>query len=133
MGINQSVPRITAQDRAILEYVLLHPITTLSISNCSPPPASNYSVTNFGSIRGRCAKSSGACGSLPSFCSQIQVVLDREQEIAKTHLATGQKDRALIALRQRKYQQSLLLKTDTQLENLEQLVHIPLHDFAVLK
>ena len=61
------------------------------------------------------------------------MVLDREQEIAKTHLATGQKDRALIALRQRKYQQSLLLKTDTQLENLEQLVHIPLHDFAVLK
>jgi charged multivesicular body protein 6 len=51
-------------------------------------------------------------------------VLDREHEIAKAHLATGQKDRAVIALRRRKYQQSLLLKTDSQMENLEQLVRL---------
>lgn len=51
-------------------------------------------------------------------------MLDREHEIAKAHLATGQKDRAVIALRRRKYQQSLLLKTDSQLENLEQLVRL---------
>ncbi|KAK7059067.1 Vacuolar protein sorting-associated protein 20 [Paramarasmius palmivorus] len=75
MGGNQSVPKITAQDRAILEFV-----------------------------------------------DSIQVILDREQAIAKEHLANGQKDRALTALRRRKYQQSLLLKTDGQLENLEQLV-----------
>jgi len=61
---------------------------------------------------------------------QIQVVLDREHEIAKAHLATGQKDRAVIALRRRKYQQSLLLKTDSQLENLEQLVCL---SFMLLK
>lgn len=36
----------------------------------------------------------------------------------------GQKDRAVIALRRRKYQQGLLLKTDVQLENLEQLVRV---------
>ncbi|KAL0565182.1 Vacuolar protein sorting-associated protein 20 [Marasmius crinis-equi] len=53
---------------------------------------------------------------------QIQSVLDREQAIAKSLLASGQKDRALTALRRRKYQQSLLTKTDGQLENLEQLV-----------
>lgn len=53
---------------------------------------------------------------------QIQVILDREHEIAKTNLAAGHKDRALTALRRRKYQQGLLLKTDGQLENLEQLV-----------
>lgn len=53
---------------------------------------------------------------------QIQVVLDREHAIAKAHLATGQKDRAVIALRRRKYQESLLVKTDKQLESLEQLV-----------
>jgi len=53
---------------------------------------------------------------------QIQGVLDREQAIAKAHLEAGKKDRALIALRQRKYQQSLLTKTDQQLENLEQMV-----------
>jgi len=50
------------------------------------------------------------------------MVLDREHEIAKAHLAAGQKDRAMTALRRRKYQQGLLLKTDNQLENLEQLV-----------
>jgi len=59
---------------------------------------------------------------LKQYQKKIQVVLDREHEIAKAHLATGQKDRAVIALRRRKYQQSLLLKTDGQLENLEQLV-----------
>jgi charged multivesicular body protein 6 len=49
-------------------------------------------------------------------------VLDREQEIAKTQLAAGQKDRALLALRRRKYQQQLLTKTDGQLITLEELV-----------
>lgn len=53
---------------------------------------------------------------------QIQIVLDREEDIAKQQLRAGQKDRALVTLRQRKYQESLLQKTDVQLENLEQLV-----------
>lgn len=64
--------------------------------------------------------------STPNVRVQIQVVLAREHEIAKLHLANGQKDRALVALRQRKYQQSLLDKTDGQLETLEQLVCLPL-------
>ena len=58
---------------------------------------------------------------------QIQAVLDREHEIAKQQLAAGNKDRALIALRKRKYQEGLLIKTDTQLENLERLVCPHLH------
>ncbi|KAL1754696.1 Snf7-domain-containing protein [Schizophyllum commune] len=86
MGGNQSVPKITAQDKAILEYA------------------------------------SRRDGSLTSLSGQIQTILDREHAIAKTHLANGQKDRAIIALRRRKYQESLLVKTDGQLENLEQLV-----------
>ncbi|KAI0304772.1 Snf7 family [Russula brevipes] len=53
---------------------------------------------------------------------RIQIILDREHEIAKQHLAAGHKDRALVALRRRKYQEGLLGKTDGQLENLEQLV-----------
>lgn len=53
---------------------------------------------------------------------KIQVVLDREQEIARQHLRAGKKDRAVVALRQRKYQETLLAKTDGQLEQLEQLV-----------
>lgn len=56
--------------------------------------------------------------------SQIQIVLDREEEIAKQQLRAGRKDRALVTLRQRKYQEGLLQKTDIQLENLEQLVRI---------
>ncbi|EJD03831.1 uncharacterized protein FOMMEDRAFT_167148 [Fomitiporia mediterranea MF3/22] len=73
MGNNQSTPKITQQDKAILDF-------------------------------------------------SIQTVLDREQEIARQHLRAGHKDRALVALRQRKYQESLLVKTDNQLESLEQLV-----------
>jgi len=59
---------------------------------------------------------------LKQYQKKIQVILDREYAIAKAHMAAGHKDRAIVALRQRKYQQSLLLKTDGQLENLEQLV-----------
>ncbi|KAJ7492733.1 Snf7 family, partial [Mycena latifolia] len=85
MGANQSVPKITAQDRAILDLKLQR-------------------------------------DKLKQYQKKIQVVLEREHAIAKAHLATGQKDRAVIALRRRKYQQSLLLKTDGQLETLEELV-----------
>ncbi|KAL0951347.1 hypothetical protein HGRIS_008051 [Hohenbuehelia grisea] len=85
MGTNQSVPKVTAQDSAILDLKLQR-------------------------------------DKLRQYQKKLQVVLDREHEIAKAHLAKGDKDRAVIALRRRKYQQSLLLKTDGQLENLEQLV-----------
>ena len=53
---------------------------------------------------------------------QIQHVLSREHEIARQHLRAGRKERAVVALRARKYQESLLAKTDNQLEQLEQLV-----------
>ncbi|KAF7436696.1 Vacuolar protein sorting-associated protein 20 [Pleurotus ostreatus] len=85
MGGNQSVPKVTPQDRAILDLKLQR-------------------------------------DKLRQYQKKIQVILDREHEIAKAHLAAGQKDRAVIALRRRKYQQGLLVKTDGQLENLEQLV-----------
>jgi len=85
MGGNQSVPKITAQDRAILDLKLQR-------------------------------------DKLKQYQKKIQGVLDREHTIAKAQIAAGQKDRALIALRRRKYQQSLLTKTDEQMENLEQLV-----------
>jgi len=85
MGGNQSIPKITAQDRAILDLKLQR-------------------------------------DKLKQYQKKIQVILDREHTIAKDQIAAGQKDRALIALRRRKYQQSLLTKTDEQMENLEQLV-----------
>ncbi|TFL06702.1 Snf7-domain-containing protein [Pterulicium gracile] len=79
------VPKITAQDRAILDLKLQR-------------------------------------DKLRQYQKQIQGTLDREQEIAKQHLAAGRKDRALLALRHRKYQQGLLQKTDAQMESLQQLV-----------
>lgn len=85
MGANSSVPKITAQDRAILDLKLQR-------------------------------------DKLKQYQKKIQGVLDREHAIAKAHLEAGQKERATIALRRRKYQRSLLVKTDSQLENLEQLV-----------
>ncbi|KLO09339.1 hypothetical protein SCHPADRAFT_922383 [Schizopora paradoxa] len=85
MGATQSTPRITAQDKAILDLKLQR-------------------------------------DKVKQYRKKIQIVLDREEEIAKQQLRAGQKDRALVTLRQRKYQESLLQKTDTQLENLEQLV-----------
>lgn len=53
---------------------------------------------------------------------QIEVVLEREREIAKEALLKGNRARALTALRQRKYQETLLSQTDSQLETLQKLV-----------
>ncbi|KAJ3935455.1 MAG: Snf7 family [Lentinula lateritia] len=85
MGGNQSAPKITAQDRAILDLKLQR-------------------------------------DKVKQYQKNLQAILDREEAIAKQHLEAGHKDRALVALRRRKYQQGLLLKTDGQLENLQQLV-----------
>jgi len=85
MGGNQSVPKVTAQDRAILDLKLQR-------------------------------------DKVKQYQRNIQAILDREEAIAKQHLEAGRKDRALVALRRRKYQQGLLVKTDGQLENLQQLV-----------
>ncbi len=52
---------------------------------------------------------------------RITVLTGRETEIAKEMLAKGDKRRALLALRRKKYQESLLVKTDAQLEQLEKL------------
>lgn len=59
---------------------------------------------------------------LKKYQVRIQIVLDREQEIAKQALAAGNKTKALIALRQRKYQETILSQTDSQLETLQKLV-----------
>jgi len=59
---------------------------------------------------------------LKRYRGKVQSVLDLEQEIARDALAKGDKQRALTALRQRKYQDGLLAKTDAQLETLQNLV-----------
>lgn len=58
---------------------------------------------------------------LRQYQKRITVLTDRETQIAKQMLAQGDKKRALLALRRKKYQESLLSKTDSQLEQLEKL------------
>lgn len=47
------------------------------------------------------------------------MITARETDIAKQCLARGDKQRALLALRRKKYQETLLEKTDAQLAQLE--------------
>lgn len=54
---------------------------------------------------------------------RMTILTDRETAIAKECLARNDRRRALLALRRKKYQESLLAKTGAQLEQLEQLVN----------
>ncbi|KAG5362894.1 Charged multivesicular body protein 6-A [Yarrowia sp. B02] len=58
---------------------------------------------------------------LKQYKKKIQVVLDSEVQLAKDALKKGDKKRALLALRKKKYQEGMLTKTDEQLETLENL------------
>lgn len=58
---------------------------------------------------------------LHQYQKRITMITTRETEIARECLAKGDKTRALLALRRKKYQESLLSKTDAQLEQLEKL------------
>ena len=58
---------------------------------------------------------------LQQYQRRITVLTDKETEVARQMLAKKDKKRALLALRRKKYQESLLAKTDAQLAQLEQL------------
>jgi charged multivesicular body protein 6 len=58
---------------------------------------------------------------LKKYQKQIQVVLERETEVAKQLLKEGDKKRALLVLRRKKYQSQMLEKTEQQLMNLEEM------------
>ncbi|KAI9811434.1 MAG: Vacuolar protein sorting-associated protein 20 [Pycnora praestabilis] len=58
---------------------------------------------------------------LHQYQKRITIITDREKAVAKECLSRGDKPKALLALRRKKYQESLLSKTDAQLEQLEQL------------
>ncbi|KAG6041093.1 hypothetical protein E4U41_006031 [Claviceps citrina] len=58
---------------------------------------------------------------LHQYQRRITVLTDKETDIAKQMLAKGDRKRALLALRRKKYQETLLAKTDAQLEQLEKL------------
>nr|OQO15792.1 hypothetical protein B0A51_14414 [Rachicladosporium sp. CCFEE 5018] len=58
---------------------------------------------------------------LHQYQKRIKVVTDRETDIARECLRANQKDKALLALRRKKYQETLLAKTDQQLAQLQAL------------
>lgn len=58
---------------------------------------------------------------LHQYQQRISVITSRETAIARECLARGDKPKALLALRRKKFQETLLAKTDAQLETLEQL------------
>lgn len=58
---------------------------------------------------------------LHQYQQRITLITDRETAVARACLARGEKTKALLALRRKKFQQTLLAKTDAQLETLEQL------------
>ncbi|KAH8678056.1 Snf7 family [Xylariales sp. PMI_506] len=59
---------------------------------------------------------------LHQYQRRITILTEKETAIARQLVAAGDKKRALLALRRKKYQESLLAQTDAQLEQLQQLV-----------
>jgi charged multivesicular body protein 6 len=60
---------------------------------------------------------------LKQYQKKISVQLERDRDVARALLKDGKKDKAKLMLRKKKFQESLLTKTDGQLENIERLVH----------
>ncbi|KAG1055360.1 hypothetical protein G6F43_002686 [Rhizopus delemar] len=60
---------------------------------------------------------------LKKYQKNLNVVINKEVEAAKLALNKGNKQKALLALRKKKYQEQLLEKTEQQLMNLEELTH----------
>ena len=60
---------------------------------------------------------------LIKYQKKIEGNLEKDKELAKKLLKEGKKDRAKLLLRKKKYHESLLTRTDGQLNNLETLVH----------
>ncbi|CAG5117658.1 unnamed protein product [Candidula unifasciata] len=60
---------------------------------------------------------------LKQYQKKITVQLERDREVARALLKDGKKEKAKLILRKKKFQESLLTKTDGQLENIERLVH----------
>ena len=59
---------------------------------------------------------------LKQYQKKIEGNLENDRELAKRLLKEGRKDRAKLLLRKKKYQESLLAKTDNQLDNLGKIV-----------
>ena len=60
---------------------------------------------------------------LKQYQKKIEGNLESDRQLAKRLLKEGKKDRAKLMLRKKKYQESLLARTDGQLDNLGEIVY----------
>ncbi|KAH9519792.1 Charged multivesicular body protein 6 [Bulinus truncatus] len=60
---------------------------------------------------------------LKQYQKKITSQLERDRTVARALLKDGKKDKAKLMLRKKKFQETLLTKTDAQLDNIEKLVH----------
>ncbi|XP_014480965.1 PREDICTED: charged multivesicular body protein 6 [Dinoponera quadriceps] len=60
---------------------------------------------------------------IKQYQKKIEQALEKERVLAKELLKNGKKDRALLLLRKKRFQEQVLSRTDGQLENLERMVH----------
>ncbi|XP_076438090.1 charged multivesicular body protein 6-A-like [Babylonia areolata] len=60
---------------------------------------------------------------LKQYQKKVLAQLDRDRDMARKLLQEGKKDKAKLMLRKKKFQESLIEKTDGQLDNLEKLVN----------
>jgi charged multivesicular body protein 6 len=60
---------------------------------------------------------------LKQYQQKILLTLDKEKIMAKTLLQEGKKDRAKLLLKKKRFQETLLQKSEAQLDNVERLVH----------
>ncbi|OWF46476.1 charged multivesicular body protein 6-A-like [Mizuhopecten yessoensis] len=60
---------------------------------------------------------------LRQYQKKIHVQIEKDRQVAKQLLHDGKKSKAKLMLRKKRFQESLIEKTDGQLENIEQMVH----------
>lgn len=60
---------------------------------------------------------------LKQYQKKINVQIEKDRNVAKQLLHDGKKEKAKLMLRKKKFQESLLEKTDGQLDNLDRMVH----------
>lgn len=60
---------------------------------------------------------------LKQYQKKILVQIEKDRQVAKQLLHDGKKSKAKLMLRKKRFQESLIEKTDGQLKNIEQLVH----------
>ncbi|KAJ8037110.1 Charged multivesicular body protein 6 [Holothuria leucospilota] len=59
---------------------------------------------------------------IQQYQQKIELNLEKERQLAKKLIQDGKKERALLLLKKKRYQEQMLKRTDGQLENLEKMV-----------